>query len=154
MTKVFIAGIMQASRSDRFIESQNYRQQITAVLQEQIPQVDIIDPFATNPNSVDYNDQQAEFTFISNTRKASQVDFLIAYLPVASLGTAMEMWQAYEAGVTILTVSPLQHHWAIKFTSDEVFPDLESLFDAIRNGRWQNWIHDKAERIEKRKQIG
>ena len=145
MTKVFIAGIMQASRQDRFIESQDYRQKITAVLQKHIPQVDIIDPFASNPDSVNYNDQQAEFTFISNTRKASQVDFLIAYLPVASLGTAMEMWQAYEGGATIITVSPLNHNWAIKYTSEEIFPDLSSLFQAIENGRWQNWVQDNGQ---------
>ena len=154
MTQVFIAGIMQASRNDRYIEAQDYRWQITAVLQNHIPDVKVIDPFAANPNSVDYDDKRAEFTFISNTRKASNVDFLIAYLPVASLGTAMEMWQAYEAGVTIVTVSPLEHHWAIKYTSEEIFPDIKSLSLAIGNGRWKNWIQDKGKQREARKRIG
>lgn len=153
MTRFFLAGIMQASRTDRFIESQDYRQQITVALQQYVPDVDIFDPFKTDPNSVHYDDQQAERTFIGNTRVASHVDVLIAYLPVASLGTAMEMWQAYEAGVTVVTVSPLVHNWAIKFTSDVLYTELPLLIEAIENGRWRDWKRDKSANLTRRQLI-
>ena len=139
MMRFFLAGVMQASRRDRFIESQEYRQKIAEALHQHVPHVEIIDPFATDPNSVDYTEEEGRNTFLTNTRKAATVDVLIAYLPVASIGTAMEMWHAFEANKYIVTVSPLEHNWGIKFTSDEVFPDIESLLTAIGNGRWQYW---------------
>lgn len=145
---------MQASRRDHLIESQDYRRRMTENLQQHIENVKILDPFALHPNSVTYNDEQAEQTFIGNTRRAAEVDVLIAYLPVASLGTAMEMWQAYEAGATIITVSELTHNWAIKFTSHEIYPSLEALFEAVENGRWRTWLTDKGEKRAQRRRIG
>jgi hypothetical protein len=73
------------------------------------------------------------------TRRAAEVDVLIAYLPTLSMGTAMEMWQAAEAGVYIVAITPYQHHWAVKFTADELLPDLDSLMVALANGRYQHW---------------
>lgn len=130
---------MQASRRDHLIESQDYRFQITQTLHQHIPQVEVIDPFALHPDSVHYDDETARTTFVTNTRRAADVDVLIAYLPVASLGTAMEMWQAFSANRYIVSVSPLIHNWAIKHTSNEIYPDLPALFVAIENGRWVQW---------------
>jgi len=134
--RVFIAGIMQAERLDNQIESQDYRQRITAALQTAVPDVKIIDPFALNPDSVNYNEEQARHTFLTMTKKASEVDLLIAYLPKVSMGTAMEMWEAYQAGAYIVAVTPHIHHWAIRFTTNEILPDLDSLIEEIGNGRF------------------
>lgn len=136
---IFIAGIMQASRLDHNIESQDYRVQITRALQTHVPNVKITDPWALNPGSVNFDEDQARNTFLSMTRFAAKADVLIAYLPVASLGTAMEMWQAFESNTYIVTVSPMTHNWAIRFTSDEIHPDLPSLLAAIENGRFRHW---------------
>lgn len=137
--RFFLAGVMQASRLDHLIDSQDYRQFLTQALRQHVPNVEIVDPFATDPNSVHYDEETARKTFLTNTRKAETVDVLIAYLPKASIGTAMEMWHAYEAGAYIVTVSPMRHNWGIKFTSNEVYPDLDSLVAALQNGRWQQW---------------
>ncbi len=133
---VFIAGIMQAERRDKQIESQDYRIRITQALQDAIPNVVITDPFALNPDSVNYDDERARHTFLTLTKKASEADVLIAYLPQVSMGTAMEMWEAYQAGVYIIVVTPFIHHWAIRFTSNEILPDLDSLIEGIGNGRF------------------
>ncbi|MCP4425415.1 MAG: hypothetical protein GY803_13055 [Chloroflexi bacterium] len=134
--RVFIAGIMQAERQDDQIESQDYRLRITQALQSTIPDVEITDPFALNPNSVNYGEEKARHTFLTMTRMASQVDLLIAYLPKISMGTAMEMWEAYRAGVPIIAVTPYIHHWAIRHTANEILPDLDSLIAGIENGRF------------------
>jgi hypothetical protein len=131
---VFIAGIMQAERRDDQIESQDYRTRITNALQNAIPDVAITDPFALNPDSVNYDDDQARHTFLTMTKKASEADVLIAYLPQVSMGTAMEMWEAYQAGAYIIAVTPFVHHWAIRFTAHEILPDLDSLLHGIGNG--------------------
>lgn len=133
---VFLAGVMQANRRDTQFESQDYRLQISQILRKHIPNVQIIDPWAENPNSLSYTEEQARHTFLTMTNKASEADLLIAYLPLPSMGTAMEMWQAYQANTYIIAVTPLIHHWAIRFTANEILPDLESLFELLENGRF------------------
>lgn len=134
---VFIAGVMQAERLDDQIVSQDYRARITQALRLAFPDITITDPFALNPNSVNYDNERARHTFLTMTKKAAEADLLIAYLPQVSMGTAMEMWEAYQAGTYIIAVTPHIHHWAIRFTTNEILPDLASLEEMIGNGRLQ-----------------
>ncbi len=133
--RIFIAGVMQADRTDHLIEAQEYRHQITQALRQHAPGIEIIDPFALHPNSVTYGEKQARETFHTMTRLAGTADLLIAYLPKPSMGTAMEMWQAHQAQTYIVAVTPLVHHWAVRFTANEILPDLETLLAHIANGR-------------------
>ncbi|MCA9872543.1 MAG: hypothetical protein KC441_02785 [Anaerolineales bacterium] len=133
--RIFIAGIMQGTRLDDQIDSQSYREQIAAALQTYVPDVSILDPWALNPNSVTYDEERARHTFLTMTREAAKADMLIAYLPQPSMGTAMEMWEAFNAGLYIIAVTPLVHHWAVRFTASEILPDLETLLADIENGR-------------------
>jgi len=144
LMRVFIAGIMQGDRRDDQIGSQNYRLLITEALKRHVPDVQITDPWAMNPNSVNYTEEQARRTFLTLTEKAAEVDLLIAYLPQASMGTAMEMWQAYQASVPIIAVTPMRHHWAIRFTAAEIVPDLDSLIEMIGNGRFAQILSHSA----------
>jgi hypothetical protein len=127
---------MQGERRDDQIEAQDYRARIAQALQSTIPNLTITDPFALNPNSVNYGEEQARRTFLTMTKKAGEADLMIAYLPQVSMGTAMEMWEAYQAGVYIIAVTPHVHHWAIRFTANEIVPDLDSLIEMIGNGRF------------------
>lgn len=133
--RIFLAGVMQANREDHLIEDQHYRLRLAALLREELAVVEILDPWALNPNSVAYDDARARHTFLTMTRKAAEVDLLIAYLPQPSMGTAMEMWQAHEAGVAILAITPFVHHWAVRHTAREILPDLASFEDYVRDGR-------------------
>ena len=133
---VFIAGIMQATRMDDQIENQNYRRQITEALQKQLPQVQITDPWALNRGSVNYDEERARHTFITNTNRAGAADLLIAYLPQPSMGTAMEMWEAFKGGAYIIAITPYKHHWSVRFTAQEIWPDLESFLGLLENGRF------------------
>jgi hypothetical protein len=138
---VFLAGVMQGIRSDNQIDDQSYRTQITAALQKHAPGVQVIDPWALNPNSVTYEEEQARRTFLAMTRKTREAKLLIAYLPKPSMGTAMEMWEAYNAGLYIIAVTPYVHHWAVRFTANEILPDLETLLGEIENGRIPQLLH-------------
>lgn len=142
---VFIAGVMQAVRRDDQIENQDYRLQITQALKSAFPQVTITDPWALNPDSVNYGEEKARQTFLTMTKKAGEADVLIAYLPEVSMGTAMEMWEAYKAGVYIIAVTPHVHHWAIRFTANEILPDLDSLVTNINNGRFSHVLSAKTQ---------
>ena len=133
--RVFIAGVMQGMRQDEQIGDQSYRVRISQALEKHIPSVHITDPWALNPNSVSYDAEQAQSTFLTMTREAGRADLLLAYLPVPSMGTAMEMWQAYQAQTYIIAITPLIYHWAVRFTANEILPDLDSLLEDIENGR-------------------
>lgn len=143
---VFIAGVMQGKRRDDQIDDQGYRLRIAEALRSNVPDVKITDPWAMHPDSVRYDDETARQTFLSLTKRAGTVDLLIAYLPTISMGTAMEMWEAHQAGVTIVAVTPYVHHWAIRFTADEIVSDLDALVGEIENGGVERWTKARPAR--------
>jgi hypothetical protein len=132
--KVFIAGIMQGSRLDRYIDDQGYRQAIAQMIQERHPQVEILDPNELHPDGVDYDDQTAKTTLLEMADLAGQADLVVAYAPVASMGTAIEMWQAFQAGAPLVTVSPMAANWVVKHLSSVVLPDLEAFRSWVGDG--------------------
>ena len=46
-----------------------------------------------------------------------QFDLLIAYVPEASMGTAIEMWEAHQHARVVVTITPLSHNWVVQITS-------------------------------------
>ncbi len=128
--QVFIAGIMQGSRQDRYIGSQDYRRIITQTLLQYHPEVQIVDPNELHPDGVDYDDEQAKATLLDMVDLAAQSDLVVAYAPTASMGTAIEMWQAFQSNVPLVTISPMTANWVVRHLSTVVLPDL----DAFR--RW------------------
>lgn len=132
--RVFIAGIMQGSRQDNGLDSQSYRARIIQTLTAYLPEVEVTDPWTLHPDSVAYGDQLARQTFLEMTDLAGQADLVIAYLPQASMGTAIEMWTAYHAGKPVIAVTPLAHNWVVKLCARHVLPDLDSLLAYIESG--------------------
>jgi hypothetical protein len=132
--KVFIAGIMQGSRLDRYIDDQGYRQAIAQMIQARHPQVEIVDPNELHPNGVDYTDHMAKTTLLQMADLAARADLVVAYAPVASMGTAIEMWQAFQAGIPLVTVSPMAANWVVRHLSSVVLPDLQAFRSWVNNG--------------------
>jgi hypothetical protein len=132
--RVFIAGIMQGSRTDRYIDDQGYRITITNLVRARFPAAEIVDPWALHPNSVDYGPQEGKRTLLALIAEAARCDLLIAYLPLASMGTALEIWEAHKAGKKIVAISPLQGNWVVKFLSDVVVDDLDAFREFVERG--------------------
>ena len=66
---------------------------------------------------------------------------MIAFVPEASMGTAIEMWEAHEHGrAAVLTISPLDHNWAVRFCSHAIYPDFEAFENAVHRGEVQRTI--------------
>jgi hypothetical protein len=123
--RIFVAGIMQGSRRDDEICDQDYRTAIREVLLRSYPDAEVVCPMELYPESPGYDYERGRQTFLDLTNRASEADILVAYLPEASMGTAIEMWQAYGAGARILAISPMVDNWVIKFLSDRVFATME-----------------------------
>jgi hypothetical protein len=141
--RVFIAGIMQGSRLDRFIDDQDYRRAIAQAILERYPDAEIVDPNELHPNGVEYGDELAKATLLDMAERAARADLVVAYVPQASMGTAIEMWQAFRAGVPVVTLSPLLANWVVKHLSDVVLPDLRAFrhwVDGGGLGRLQNRV--------------
>lgn len=132
--RVFIAGVMQGSRCDDKVNDQDYREVITQILQDNLKGVQIVDPRALHPGSEAYDAGRAREVFMGMVALAGQVDVLVAYVPEASMGTAVEMWEAHRAGVQILTISPMAENWVVKLLSSRVFPTLDALGAFVANG--------------------
>ncbi|MBN1284653.1 MAG: hypothetical protein JXB47_04575 [Anaerolineae bacterium] len=123
--RVFIAGVMQGSMAGKGIQGQGYRQQIAALLRAWNPDVEIIDPWLIWPDSVGYDIEKARATLLESIDMASKVDALVAYVPTASMGTALEMWSAYKAGVPVYTITDLRHNWAILTLSTKILHSFD-----------------------------
>ncbi|MEE9555291.1 MAG: hypothetical protein V3W18_13465 [candidate division Zixibacteria bacterium] len=95
MKKVFLAGIIQGSATDKSIHSQNYRERIKAIFNEHSPDTEIYDPYDGHEDSVHYDIEKGKSVFKDSLAKIEESDLMIVYLPSASLGTAIEMWECY-----------------------------------------------------------
>ncbi len=131
--RVFIAGVMQASNTDKALVSQIYRNDIAGQLLRRWPDLEVIDPLQLHPASVGYDDAVARETLFAMAGLAAESDLVIAYLPVASMGTALEMYFADRAGVPVLTISPMRENWVVRVLSTRVFPD---------NGAFLEWLDE------------
>ena len=129
--RVFIGGVMQASNHGKGIVDQGYRGQIARALQARWPDIEVIDPFSLHPNSVEYDDASARETLLAMVDLAAHSDLVIAYVPTASMGTAMEMFAAHQRGVPVITISPLATNWVVIALSQHVYPDLAGFLAAI-----------------------
>ena len=132
--RIFLAGIMQGSHRDAVLHDQSYRIRLREMLLVHLPEADVYDPLADHTDSLSYDDEQGKSVFFHHNRLCGEVDVVIAFVPEASMGTAIEMWEAFRHGRVVVTVSPLLHNWTVRYLSDVVYPDVESLETALREG--------------------
>ncbi len=133
--RIFIAGIMQGSRLDDQIVDQGYRARIAAALRAHAsPDVEIVDPFELYPDSVGYGPEQAKRTLLDLLQRAGACDLLVAFAPEASMGTALEMWEAYRAGARVYTISPMRANWVVAHLSARVFDTLDEFIAYVEGG--------------------
>jgi molybdopterin converting factor small subunit len=141
---VFIGGIMQGSRRENTIDTQDYRRIIGHCLREHLPNVEVIDPFELHPNSVGYDTNEARRTLIALAQTAGQADAVVVYVPEASMGTALEMWEAYRGGKPIFAISPLIYNWVVRCLATRVFANLEEFCVFVAGGDFERALRSAA----------
>ena len=97
--RIFIGGIMQGSHQSNVMADQTYRQVISLALAQRWPEVEVLDPLRLHPDGLGYDDASARATLLAMLDLAHHSDLVIAYLPTASMGTALEIFTAERAGV-------------------------------------------------------
>lgn len=135
---------MQGSRRERDIVSQDYRAQLTQLLRRHLDGVEIVDPFALHPGSVDYSQAEGQRAFLNMAEEAGRSDALIAYLPEASMGTAIEIWQAYSRRRAVFIISPLDQNWVVRFLSTRLFASIDDFAEFVAAGEFRRAIETQA----------
>ncbi|MFZ2361481.1 MAG: hypothetical protein WA040_19215 [Anaerolineae bacterium] len=132
--RVFLAGIMQGSNDHDGVHAQGYRAYLAGLLRGHVPGVEVFDPWAVYPDSPSYPDEQVRAVLVANIQEAAASDLVIAYLPQASMGTALEMWEAWRAGVPVIAISPLAANWVVRTCAVQRFATLEEFAAVLQAG--------------------
>ncbi len=138
----FLAGIIQGSISESTIHSQDYRRMVREILEECVEGARVYCPFDNHPNSLEYDDAKASQVFFDHIQMAARTDCLVAYLPEASMGTAVEMFAAHNAGRAIVAISPLGSNWTVRFLSDRVLDDIEAFGKFAASGHLVEFLDE------------
>jgi len=142
--RFFLAGIIQGSKLGIETFDQRYRDRLRSILNDAFPGCLPICPVEDHPDSVLYPDTEAKKTFFANIEKAKLCDALIVYLPEASMGSSIEMWEAHHRGIPVFTITPLASNWVVRILSDRVFPGMDEFESFARSGEMERALRKAA----------
>lgn len=145
MPTFFLAGIIQGSLTDDTMHAQDYRARIKAAITRAAPDAEVYCPIEHHPESLAFDDDHARSVFFDLMARAGKADVVVAFAPEASMGTAIEMWNAHRAGRVVLTVTPMATNWVVKFLSDRLFETLDDL-EAFLAGDGLDALLDRTRR--------
>jgi hypothetical protein len=127
------------------VHDQGYRDQIAAIVHRHHPEVEISDPAKLHPNSVEYTRERAVATFLESLDRAASAAVLVAYLPQASLGTALEIWHAHNAGKPVFVISPMANNWMLWATATQIFSDIDAFSRFVADGNLTPYLRHGEE---------
>lgn len=132
--RFFLAGTMQGGRTDSGMIEQDYRRQIERTLRDTFPDIQVHDPLHDYVG-VDSRDLAANRAiFERNNQICAESDAIIAFLPQTSMGTAIELWEAYRAKKVVVVISPLRENWVLQFLATHRYETLAAFETAVRSG--------------------
>ena len=100
---------MQGSLPGVEVHGQGYRGAIREIILASHPEAEIIDPWELHPESPSYDAGRGKRTFLELIEEAGRADIVVAYLSQASMGTALEMVRAHDAGTPVVSISPMEN---------------------------------------------
>lgn len=120
----FLAGVIQGSMLEKQVHEQDYRERLKEILATAAPGRVVYCPVENHRQSVEYSDAEAREVFFDHLDIIRQCRVMIAYLPTASMGTAVEMEICRQEHIPVVAISPLRHNWVVRLYSAAVLPDL------------------------------
>ncbi|MDO4628633.1 MAG: hypothetical protein Q4C70_05580 [Planctomycetia bacterium] len=152
--RIFLAGIMQGSFIEMKLHSQEYRTRLKELLECCIPDAEVYDPFANHQNSVNYTDEVGKRVFLGHNYLCREMDVILAFVPEASMGTAIEMWEGNQNGAVVVTVTPLQTNWAVKFLSHRLYDSIDALEMDVRSGEFAQFVTETRKILTENRKNG
>ena len=142
--RAFLAGIIQGSSKGSSIHPQDYRDRIKTILQKHCAAWEIIDPVEMHPDSVSYDAEMSAETLSELVDLATESDLLVAYIPEASMGVAVEVWECKRAGVPVISITEMPGNWVVQATSAVVLSSVDEFEEFVRNGGLQELVASRA----------
>ncbi len=143
---VFLAGIIQGSLVEATITRQDWREPIKQTLARHLPGATVYCHYSEHPNSITYDLPEIRHTLADGIARAADCDLLIAYVPSASMGTAIEMYEAWRGGATVVTITPLAANWVIRAYSHQIVADMGAFEAFAADGGLARLIEETARR--------
>lgn len=142
--RFFLSGVIQGSSLGPNITDQSYRDSLKNLLRSTFPEPEhvLLCPIEMYPASTGLAEDKAKSAFEHLVESAATADAIVAYLPVASNGTAIEIWEASKRGTPVFTISPMSENWVIKFYSTRVFPDTEGFTAFVQSGELARFMQE------------
>lgn len=141
--RIFLAGIIQGSEPGKGIVSQDYRPHLKRLLAAAMVGYEVYCPVENHPHSVHYTDAQAHDVFVKHVNMAADSEIVVAFVPQASMGTAIEIWQAHRAGRIVLTISPMAENWVVKLFSSRIFATLAEFETFVTRGQLRAFVDER-----------
>lgn len=141
--RIFTAGVMQGAHLGPTLHDQGYRPRLVAILRQHFPDAEVYDPLADHGRSLEYDDSRGREVFFGHLAMCTEADLLVAYLPTASMGTAIEMWEAFRHGAMVVSISPLEYNWAVRFLSHLRYGSIEEFAAALEAGEPQGLFRER-----------
>jgi len=141
--RFFIAGIIQGSKHGLEVHDQEYRRILKRILQEAFPGCCILCPVENHPESVTYTDEKARRVFLDHVSKTRESHALVVYLPEASMGSAIELWEVFRERTLKVVISPMTGNWVVRILSDRVFSNLETFERFVRSGDMKIMLEER-----------
>ena len=143
---VFLAGIIQGSKIEAEIHDQDWRGPIKAAIARSLPGANVYCHYGRHPQSITYELPDIRETLADGNRRAAACDLLVAYIPSASMGTAIEMYEAARAGATVVAITPMDANWIVRAYADRILPDIDSFERFAASGELQRLTEAKDRR--------
>jgi hypothetical protein len=149
----FLSGVMGGSGTGKEksfgvdMESQDYRAQIEQAILAADPSAKIVDPLqlgavraselyapGTPVESMWKEDAHVREMFADVVDGAAKADCIISFLPVASMGSAVELHAARMAGKLIVCITPgsMRGNWVVRSYANSVFESIAELADWLK----------------------
>jgi len=132
--KIYLAGVIQGSHRGASNENQCYRNSIKDIILRYHPYAKIICPWELFPNSAMAGTQRMHEIIDGCVDHAKKADIVVAYLPVASMGTAVELWESYHIGIPNIIISPMQNNLLIQKVANVLVRDMEQFEKRVLKG--------------------
>eukprot|EP00747_Dinoflagellata_sp_TGD_P178845 gnl/TRDRNA2_/TRDRNA2_28604_c0_seq1.p1 gnl/TRDRNA2_/TRDRNA2_28604_c0~~gnl/TRDRNA2_/TRDRNA2_28604_c0_seq1.p1 ORF type:complete len:191 (-),score=30.90 gnl/TRDRNA2_/TRDRNA2_28604_c0_seq1:93-665(-) len=137
--RYFLSGVMQGSDPTGDVgklADQDYRLRISNAIRKAFPDAEIVDPLefakakARRQSSIPFeryfeDGDVIKETFCEIVDLAGKSDVIISNLPEASMGSAVELWEARRNRCRCYTVTHMTGNWVVRTVSDEIFTSLQ-----------------------------
>lgn len=122
---VYLGGVIQGSNIGSGLNEQDYRATLKQFFKLSYPNLPVYCPNDDYNSKLDYFKNKSElekFEYLLSRLKLAK--YYIGYFPVASNGTAIELYVAYNLKIPTIAISPMTKNWAIRAYSKYFYSSI------------------------------